>query len=122
MDHMITVEILDKNDDMQTESDNDRVDLDIGVAVSLPRPVNWIKKNSEANNTNLSTSRQEIDHLLHCTGAVHVQGDVDQVLSDGLADEVPLLVRGVLEELLAEVVAEGVCVAVRLNSTKSEMK
>ena len=39
---------------------------------------------------------------------MHVQRDVDEVLRDGLADDIPLLVRGVLEELLAQVVAEGV--------------
>ena len=59
-------------------------------------------------NTCLPTSRQEVDHLLDRTGTVHVQRDVDEILRDRLADDVPLLIRGELEELLAQVVAEGV--------------
>jgi hypothetical protein len=39
---------------------------------------------------------------------VHVERDGDEVVGDGLADEVSLLVRRELEELLAEVVTEGV--------------
>jgi hypothetical protein len=58
---------------------------------------------------NLATSRQIVDHLLNGTRAVHVEGDVDQVGRDGLADEVALLIRRELKELLAEVVAERVC-------------
>ena len=59
-------------------------------------------------NTCLPTSRQEVDHLLDRAGAVHVQRDVDEFLCDGLADDVPLLVRRVLKQLLAEVVPEGI--------------
>ena len=40
---------------------------------------------------------------------MHVEGDVDQILRDRLADQVALLIGAVLEELLAQVVAEGVC-------------
>jgi len=71
-------------------------------------------------NTCLSTRGQEIDHLLHCARAVHVQRDVDQVLRDGLADDVPLLVRGVLEKLLTQVVAEWVYNANRVTKPNSE--
>lgn len=39
---------------------------------------------------------------------MHVERDVDEVCRDRLADDVPLLVRRVLEQLLAEVVAEGI--------------
>ena len=57
----------------------------------------------------LTGRRQEVDHLLHRARAVHVERDVDEVLRDGLADEVALLVGAELEKLLTQVVAEGVC-------------
>ena len=94
---MITVQILNEHDNMQAKSDDDRVDLNIGVAVSLPRLVNWIKRNSKTNDTDLSASGQEVDHLLHSTSAMHVEGNVDQVLCDRLADEVPLFVCGIFQ-------------------------
>lgn len=58
--------------------------------------------------THLARGRQEVDHLLHGARAVHVERDGDEVGRDRLADGVALLVGRVLEELLAEVVAEGV--------------
>ena len=42
------------------------------------------------------------------TRAMHVERNVHKVLCDGLADDVPLLVRRILEEFLAEVVAERI--------------
>ena len=57
---------------------------------------------------NLSASGQEINHLLNSTGSMHVQRDVDQVRGNGIADEVALFVRGILQQLLAKIVAEGV--------------
>ena len=105
---MVAVQVLDKHNNMQAKSHNDRVNLDIGVAVSLPQPRQLIKTVSITPKTNLSASRQKVDHLLHRSGTMHVERDVDKVLSDRLADEVPLLIRGVLEELLAEIVAEGI--------------
>ena len=59
--------------------------------------------------TDLTAGAEEVDHLLHRARAVHVERDVDEILRDGLADKVALLVRAVLEELLAQVVAEGIC-------------
>ena len=59
-------------------------------------------------NTCLALRRQEVDHLLNRPSTVHVQRDVDKVRRDRFADDVPLLVRGVLQELLAEVVAERI--------------
>ena len=82
LNDMVAVEILDEHDDVQAESDNDRV--------------------------NLSASGEEVDHLLHGTCAVHIEGDVDQVLSNRLADEVTLLIGAELEKLLTQVIAEGV--------------
>lgn len=39
---------------------------------------------------------------------MHVERDRDEVVGDGLADGVPLLVGRELEEFLAEVVSEGI--------------
>ena len=79
---MIAVKVLDEHDNMKTECDDDRMDLPAG--------------------------RQEIDHLLHSTCTVHVQGDVHEILCNRLADEVPLFVRGVLQQLLTEIVAKWI--------------
>ena len=82
LDNVVTVEVLDENNNVQAESDDDGVDL--------------------------AARREEVDHLLDGARAVHVEGDVDEVLGDGLADEVTLLVGAELEELLTQVVAEGI--------------
>ena len=46
---------------------------------------------------------------------MHVERDVDEVLSNRLADDIALLVRGVLQELLTEVIAEGICKKIQMN-------
>jgi len=56
----------------------------------------------------LSLSRQEVNHLLNCAGTVHVEGDVDQVLGNGLANNITLVIRRILQEFLAEIVAERI--------------
>ena len=58
--------------------------------------------------SNLSASGQEINHLLNGTSSVHVQRDIDQVRGNGIADEIALFIRRILQQLLAKVVAEGV--------------
>ena len=58
--------------------------------------------------TNLSLGGEEVNHLLNGTRAVHVERDVDQILSDGLADDIALLIGGELEQLLAEIVTERI--------------
>ena len=82
LDDVVTVEVLNEDDDVQAERDNDGVDL--------------------------ATRREEVNHLLDSARAVHVERDVDEVLGDGLADEVALLVGTELEKLLTQVVAEGI--------------
>ena len=82
LNDVVAVQVLDENDDVQTERHDDRVDLAAG--------------------------RQEINHLLHSTRAMHVQGDVHEILSNRLADKVPLFIRGVLQQLLTEVVAKWI--------------
>lgn len=85
LDDMVAVQILDQADNVQTQSQDDRPDL-------------------------FGPSRvgQEINHLLDGSCAVHVERDADEVVGDGFADDVSLLIGRVLEKLLAEVVAEGV--------------
>lgn len=58
--------------------------------------------------TYLTLSRQEIDHLLNGTSAVHVERNRNKIASHGFADEVALVVGGILEQLLAEVIAKGI--------------
>jgi hypothetical protein len=60
------------------------------------------------NRTCLSSGGQEINHFLYSSRTMHVQRNVDQILGYGFADDVPLFVRGELEELLAQIVTEGV--------------
>ena len=84
------------------------MDLHVAAEVSLTDPHRKWHKRVDWSDTCLPASRQEVDHLLDRAGAVHVQRDVDEFLCDGLADDVPLLVRRVLKQLLAEVVPEGI--------------
>ena len=58
--------------------------------------------------TCLALSAQKVDHLLNSSRSVHVKRNVDEILSNGLANEVALLVRRILEKLLAEVIPERV--------------
>jgi hypothetical protein len=39
---------------------------------------------------------------------MHVERDVDEVLRDGVADDIALLIGGILQQLLAEIVAERI--------------
>lgn len=84
---MVPVQVLDEHDNVKTEGNNDRMDL--------------------------TASGEEVDHLLNRTSTMHIERDVDKILGHRLADEITLLVRGELKELLTEVVAEGVCHQVR---------
>jgi len=85
LDDVVSVEILDESDDIQTERQDDAPDL-----VGLPGVA------------------KEVDHLLNSSGTVHVQGDADEIVGDRLADDISLLLGRVFQELLAEVVTEGV--------------
>ena len=105
---MVAVQVLDKHNNMQAKSHNDRVNLDIGVAVSLPQPRQLIKTVSITPKTILSASRQKVDHLLNSTSTMHVERNVYQVLSDGFADEVALIIGCEFEQFLAEVIAKGI--------------
>ena len=67
--------------------------------------------------TCLSTSGQEVNHLLDRTGAVHVQGDVDEVLRDRFANQIALLIGTVLQQLLAQVVSKGICTRISIKES-----
>jgi hypothetical protein len=56
----------------------------------------------------LALSRQEIDHLLDRSRAVHIERDCDQVSGDRFTNEVALLIGRVLEEFLTKIIAKGV--------------
>lgn len=83
---MVPVQILDQSDNIQAQSENDAPDL------------SWLPRVAK-----------EVDHLLNGASTVHVEGDANEIIGNRFADGVPLFVRGVFEELLAEVVTEGVC-------------
>jgi hypothetical protein len=57
---------------------------------------------------NVRRQRQILDEFLNRSSTVHVERNVDQFRSDGVNNDALLLVRGDLDHLLAEVVAEGV--------------
>lgn len=104
---MISVEVLDQNDDVKAKRHNDGVDLGGTVGICLTkRLASGRTKSTE--NFNLSASGQEINHLLNCTSSMHVQRDVDQIRGNGIADEIALFIRCILQQLLAKIVAEWV--------------
>ena len=110
LNDMIAIEILNEDHDVQAQRNNDGVDLHIVSKISL-LPLarkQYRERAGTGTQTCLALSGEEVDHLLDRAGAVHVQRDVDEFLCDGLADDVPLLVRRVLKQLLAEVVPEGI--------------
>lgn len=90
LDNMIPIEVLDQNDDVKAKCDDDGVDLGGTMRVTL------------------SPGSQEINHLLDSPSPMHVQRDVDQIRGNGIANEVTLFIRRVLQQLLAKIVAEGV--------------
>jgi hypothetical protein len=87
LNHMVTVQVLNEDNHVKAESNDDRVDL--------------------------TPSRKEVNHLLNRTCTMHIERDVDEVLGNRFADEIALFIRGELQQLLAEVVTEGVCHQVR---------
>lgn len=92
---MVAVQVLDQANNVQTQSQDDRPDL-------------------------LGPSRvgQEVNHLLDGSSAVHVERDANQVIGDGFANDVSLFIGRVFEELLAEVVAEGICKGYEIRVAK----
>jgi hypothetical protein len=104
---MISVEILDEHYNMKAERKNDGMNLSVVSMISLRSTVS-LEDENPLKATCLASSGQEINHFLYCARTVHVQRNVDEILSDGLANDVSLIVCGELEELLAQVVTKGV--------------
>ena len=114
---MVAIQILDQDHDVQAKRDDDRMNLHVRSVVSLHHQSNHANARQSAGgrgvtittlNTDLPPGAEEVNHLLHCACAVHVERDRNEVLRDALADDVALLIRREFQELLAEIVAEGV--------------
>jgi hypothetical protein len=82
---VVTVEILDESDNVHRQGVDQGSDL-----------------------LGLSRGSEEIDHLLHGSGSVHVERDTNKVVGNRLDDGHSLLVGRVLEQFLAQVVAERI--------------
>jgi len=104
---MVSVEVLDEHYNMKAERKNNRMNLSVVSMISLCSTVSLEDKNP-LKATCLASGRQEVNHLLHGPRTVHVQRNGNEILSNRLADNVPLVVRGKLEEFLAQVVPEWV--------------
>ena len=104
---MISVEVLNQNDDVKAKRNDDGVDLGGAVGVSLTKKLASCRTKS-IGNLNLSASSQEINHLLYSSSSMHVQRNVDQIRGNRFTDEVALFVRRILQQLLAKVVAKRV--------------
>lgn len=83
LDDMVAVEVLDERDDFVFQSLGD--DL------------------------NLLRSRDELDHLLQSAGTVLVEGDLDHRGSSCANENSTLIIVGVFEQLLTEIVAKRIC-------------
>ena len=108
LNYVVSVEILNQNDDMKTKRDDDGVDLSSTMGISLTKKKLISGKMGLVGKPNLSASGQEINHLLNSTGSMHVQRDVDKIRGNGVADEVALFVRSIFQQFLAKVVTERV--------------
>jgi hypothetical protein len=104
---VVSVKILDKHYNMEAERKNNRVNLSVVSMISLRSTVSLEDKNP-LKATCLASGGQEINHLLYSSRTVHVQRDGNEILSNRFADNVALIVRGELEEFLAQIVAERV--------------
>jgi len=82
LNNMVAVQILDKADNVTVESCRDHLNLD--------------------------RAGDELDHLLEGTSTVLVESNLDHLRRRTLDESSALLVVGVFEELLAEIIAEWV--------------
>ena len=87
---MVAVQVLDELDHLTVESLDDGLDL-------LGR-------------------RDEFYHLLQSPGPVAVQSNVDHLWSGIVDQDRTLLIVGELEQLLAEIVAKGICAGQQAHS------
>ena len=103
----IPIGVLDERHDVHTERDHDGKDLSVVPRIRLR--ISWVSflRNLGAETAYLTRVREAINHLLHGSRPLHVQRD-DEVVHDGLANRVSLLVRRAFKELLAEVIPERI--------------
>ena len=104
---MVSVEVFNQNDDVKAERDDDGVDL--GGAMGIGLTTRLVSRRIRfTGRSDLSASGQEVNHLLNGTGSMHVQRYIDQIRGNGIADEVSLFIRRILQQLLAKIIAKGV--------------
>jgi hypothetical protein len=60
------------------------------------------------NHTCLSPCGQKINHFLDCSSPVHIERNINEVLGDRLANNVSLLVGGIFQQFLAEIITERI--------------
>lgn len=108
LNDVIAIQILNQNDNGEAECNNNGMDLGVAFGVSLPRPVSDIKRISDQDSAYLSACREEIDHLLDSTSAMHIEGDIDKVLRHRFTNDVSLIICRIFQELLAEIVTERI--------------
>lgn len=82
--------------------------LDDVVAVQILDQINDAVAESVDNDVNLLGRRNELNHLLQSAGSMLVQRNADHVLSSVLDKNGALFIVAILQELLAQVVAEWI--------------
>lgn len=107
---MVTIEVLDEHDNMQAQSDDNRVNLSIVSKISLLPSARkqYRERVVIKTRTCLALSGEEVDHLLDSPCAVHVERDIHKVLCHGFADQVALIIGRILQEFLAEIIAKWI--------------
>jgi len=90
LNDMVPVKILDEGHHVKRQSSDYRNDLIVVSRIGL------------------TLGRKKIDHFLNSSGSVHVQGNGNEVPSDGFTNEIPLLIRRIFEQFLAQIVAKGI--------------
>jgi len=82
--------------------------LDDVVAVQILDELDNSVAKSIDDGLNLTRGGDELDHLLQSSGAVLVESDTDEIMRGILDQDSTLLIIAILEQLLAEVVSEGI--------------
>jgi hypothetical protein len=96
---VIAVQVLNEHDNVETEREDNRVNLAMVSMISLrpPPPLQWTGEKTIMNYTCLSPCRQKVDHFLNSPCSMHIERNIDKVLGNGLANNVSLLIGGILQ-------------------------
>ena len=73
-----------------------------------PPPCQWTGGKTIINYACLPPCWQKVNHLLDCSSSMHVERDINKVLRNRLANDVSLLISGIFQQLLTEVIAERI--------------